>query len=38
VGLNIEASFVATDGENASLRCVFAVESPRKAQEALSKG
>lgn len=35
-GINIEASFVAMNGEQDSLRCVFAVESPRKAQEILA--
>lgn len=37
-GINIDASFVAMDGEESSLRCVFAVESPRKAQEILERG
>ncbi|PSG96811.1 hypothetical protein BRD56_08490 [Thermoplasmatales archaeon SW_10_69_26] len=37
-GINIEASFVAMDGEEESLRCVFAVENPNKAAEALERG
>lgn len=36
-GINIEASFVAMNGEQDSLRCVFAVESPRKAKEILEQ-
>lgn len=36
-GINIEASFVALDGEETSLRCVFAVETPRKAKEILER-
>lgn len=36
-GINIDASFVAADGDDATLRCVFAVESPRKAVEVLEE-
>lgn len=34
-GINIEASFVAADGDDATLRCVFAVDNPSKAVEVL---
>jgi hypothetical protein len=36
-GINIEASFVTMDGDAANLRCVFAVENPRKAQQVLER-
>ncbi len=36
-GLNIEASFVAMNGEEDTLRCVFAVENPEKAKEVLAR-
>lgn len=36
-GINIEASFVAMNGEQDQLRCVFAVDAPQKAKEVLEQ-
>jgi hypothetical protein len=36
-GVNIDASFVALDGDDTSLRCVFSVENPEKAREVLER-